>query len=289
MADNHMVQAGRTPELQDWLNRQIYHRLAAHLARALRPTGISPNAVSVAGGCAVIVAGLAYTGLAWPQSALIGLLLHMSWHVIDGADGDLARMTGKSGPMGEVVDGISDYVGHIALYCMLAAAMQAHMGAAAWVLMVAAGLSRIAQTNHFEVQRRRYQYWIYDRRWISNQPLDAQGGIAGVLAKIVAVYLSLASTLDGKAALIDDLHAQMAHTADRHARFRASAIRHLRPLLRPLNLLSSNHRTLALGAAMLIRRPAWYFVYELALNAVLIWSIMAHKRAAHAIKRDLAA
>ncbi len=283
------VQSGRTPELQDWLNREIYHRLAGHLALMLRPTGISPNMVSIAGGCAVIAAGFAYTGLAWPQSALLGLMLHMAWHVIDGADGDLARMTGQSGPMGEIVDGISDYMGHIVLYCMLAAYMQPELGSMGWALMVAAGVSRIAQTNHFEVQRRRYQYWVYNRAWINSQPLVARGGVGGILTRIATIYLSLAARLDGKAALIDQLQAKAAHDPAAQNRFRDSAVRHLRPLLKPLNLLSSNHRTLVLGAAMLLRQPAWYFIYELLLNSVLIWSITAHNRAARQMAQDLAA
>jgi phosphatidylglycerophosphate synthase len=38
-------------------------------------------------------------------------MLHMGWHVLDGADGDLARMTGRASPQGELFDGICDYVG----------------------------------------------------------------------------------------------------------------------------------------------------------------------------------
>ena len=42
----------RPPELQDGLNRYLYHPLAARLARLLAPTRITPNLVSVVGaGC----------------------------------------------------------------------------------------------------------------------------------------------------------------------------------------------------------------------------------------------
>ena len=39
----------RPVELEDRLNRLIYHPLAASLARLLQPLGVSPNAVSVTG------------------------------------------------------------------------------------------------------------------------------------------------------------------------------------------------------------------------------------------------
>src|SRR5918999_275139 len=96
----------RPRELEDALNHFIYHPLAYRLALLLRPTGISPNAVSVIGMLLVWAAAAAYAGLAWPQSVAIGLALHLSWHVVDGADGDLARLTSRSSPTGELVDGV---------------------------------------------------------------------------------------------------------------------------------------------------------------------------------------
>ncbi len=51
----------------------------------------------------------AYAQRIWPWSARVGLALHMGWHIVDGADGDLARLTGRSSPTGELVVGPSDY------------------------------------------------------------------------------------------------------------------------------------------------------------------------------------
>ena len=67
----------RPPELEDALNRFVYHPLAHRLALILRPTGIGPNAVSVAGMVLVWGAAAAYAGLAWPLSFAIGFSLHL--------------------------------------------------------------------------------------------------------------------------------------------------------------------------------------------------------------------
>src|SRR5688572_15643844 len=153
------VLRGRPRELEDSLNRYVYHPLAARLASSLRPTGLSPNVVSVAGMLLAWAAAWAYTTLAWPQGVLLGFALHLLWHVVDGADGDLARLTGTASPTGELVDGVCDYAGHAVLYIALAAMLDDQLGGWAWALAVAAGASHIAQTNHAETQRRTYLWW----------------------------------------------------------------------------------------------------------------------------------
>src|SRR5687768_15995395 len=87
-------------ELEDPLNLHVYHPMARRLAAWLQPTGVSPNAVSVISAIAVAAAAFAYAGLEWPLSVLIGLAFHLSWHVFDGADGELARLTGRASPFG---------------------------------------------------------------------------------------------------------------------------------------------------------------------------------------------
>ena len=166
----------RPTELQDPLNLYIYHPLARRLARALSHTPVTPNMVSVFGGLMVVAAGVIYWGMdpwasyspiwAWPIGALMGMALHLGWHVVDGADGDLARMTGRASPIGEIVDGICDYVSHIIMYFLLAAVLQRSIGGLAWPIMIAAGVSHVVQSNHVEVERRFYLAWIYGVPWL---------------------------------------------------------------------------------------------------------------------------
>lgn len=67
----------RLPELEDPLNLHLFHPLARRLALLLRPTGISPNAVSALGGLCVAIAAGCYTMLGWPLSVLLGFTFHM--------------------------------------------------------------------------------------------------------------------------------------------------------------------------------------------------------------------
>ena len=172
--------SGRVPELEDPLNHYVYHPLAFRLARLLQPTGTSPNAVSAASGGLVCMAAILYTCVAWPFGALAGFACHLTWHVADGADGDLARLTGKASPIGEFVDGAADYLGHVVLYVLLAAMLDdTFIGLWAWPLASLAGASRIVQSNHTETQRREFLWRVYGIPWLRTQQTAGGQAFAG--------------------------------------------------------------------------------------------------------------
>lgn len=295
----------RARELQDSLNHYLYHPLAWRLAQALAPTPVTPNMVSVAGGLFVVAAGLVYWrgpgwGLVWPWAALLGLLLHMTWHVVDGADGDLARLTGRSSPLGELIDGICDYASHVVLYVMLVFVLAPQIGLGwAWFWALAAGASHVAQANFVEVQRRFYQYWTYGVPWLNNSTqtdaalFNDQRGVAWLLRGFVRGYLRLASGMSPNALTIDKavtaaIAADLAGDGTALAQLRAAVQREQRPLLVTLKVLGPNPRAITLGIAMLIGSPLWYFVYQsLVLNVLLVLAVRREDAAALRVVRDL--
>jgi len=280
----------RPRELQDGLNHYLYHPLAWKLARALAHTPLTPNMVSVVGGSFVIAAAFAYAQPGWPVPALIGMLLHMTWHVVDGADGDLARITGRASPIGEMVDGICDYCSHIVLYLVLGWMLATgrtygEFGLTplwSWVLVVAAGFSHIIQANHVEVQRRSYQWWVYDKPWLrvtheSSSAATRKGGLGG----LAAAYLGVASGVAGNAKAIDAEMVNAANDPARRTRIRDAANAEAKPLLQFLKILGPNPRAIVLGISMLLGSPVWYFIYQVVvLNILLGVSIQLHNRAA---------
>lgn len=271
------ARAMRPRELEDALNYHLYHPLAWRLALLLRRTRATPNMVSVAGAVLVASAGIAYTGLAWPASAALGMALHMAWHVVDGADGDLARLTGRAGPMGELVDGLCDYGGHIVLYLLLAAFLAGEVGMAAWPIAVFAALAHALQANHVEAQRRFYLHWIYGKPWLHNRRAAA----GGTLARLTELYLAVATGVAPHALVVDRAVVAAAGDPARLERIRALVRGESGRLLRIEKLLGPNQRAIALGVAMLASgSPLAYFVYGgLWLSGVLAVSVIAHERA----------
>jgi hypothetical protein len=277
----------RPRELEDGLNRYLYHPLAHRLALLLRPTGIGPNAVSVAGMLLVWGAAAAYYGLAWPSSFLIGFTLHLLWHVADGADGDLARLTGKSTPTGELVDGVCDYAGHAPLYIALAALLHGQIGPWAWALAVAAAASHIVQTNHAESQRRFYLWWVYDVPWLKHaraagdEVFQGRDWFSLTFGWMAREYLRLVSVMTPFAASIDAAVDEARSDPARRRRISELARRSSRRALTFQKLLGPNPRTILLGASMALGTPLYFFLTEaVVLNLLLVWSVRHHNAVA---------
>jgi phosphatidylglycerophosphate synthase len=290
----------RPLEIEEPLNRLVIHPLSRRLVTLLIPTGISPNAVSALGVFAAAAAAAAYALLAWPVdilgvilnfAAFAGFILHLAWHVLDGADGDLARRTGRSSPSGEVIDGICDYLAHIVVYVVLALLLVPVLGGWAWLLASGAGLSRAIQANHYESARRTYQWWVYDVRWIRQTMADGSNGERerGFKAALARGYLAVSGLVSAEDESMERMRVALMASpkaADARALYAAS----YRPRVKFASWLGALHETQAIFVSMLAGSAAIFFVYELVvLNAVMLWSITAHRRTDKALKPKLAA
>ena len=279
----------RPRELQDPLNYYLYHPLAWQLARLLARTPLTPNVVSVLGALMVVAASLAYTQLAWPVSAALGMALHMGWHVVDGADGDLARLTRRASPIGELVDGLCDYLSHTVLYVMLAFWLQGRGGDFggwhAWALVVFAGLSHAVQSNHVEVQRRQYQYWVYGTPWLRTSQAQSGSPVTTSWAgTLVGLYLSVANGMTPHALRVDAAVVAAHGDPARLAEIAAAVRTESPPLLLICKFLGPNPRAIVLGLSMFAGTPLWYMLYQsLVLNALLVISVRMHNAAAQRI------
>lgn len=290
------VRPQRPRELQDGLNYYLYHPLAWQLARMLAKTPITPNMVSVLGAGLVIGAGFAYAAPGWPLMALLGMALHMGWHVVDGADGDLARLTGRTSPVGEMVDGLCDYLSHLVLYVLLGGILAKTEGFfGGWhagVVILLAGISHAVQSNHVEVQRRQYQYWVYGTAWLRMSHGQSDSATSqSWAAALVSAYIGVASGMTPHALRID---AAVAAAKDDPARLTAiaAAVRaESPPLLRMCKILGPNPRAVVLGLSMVLAAtPLWYLLYQaVILNLLLVISVHLHNAAAKRIAAAIGA
>lgn len=285
----------RPRELQDPLNHYLYHPLAWQLARGLALTPITPNMVSVFGGMMVVAAGIVYANLAWPVGAALGMALHMGWHVVDGADGDLARMTGRSSPIGEMVDGICDYASHIVLYLILGWLLSHQSGYFAagngWILMLVAGISHAIQSNHVEVQRRQYQWWVYGTPWLRHSHGKSDSATAkSPFGVFVSAYLNAASGMTPHALRIDAAVDAAKGDPERLAGIAAAVRAEAPPLLFVCKVLGPNPRAIVLGLSMFAGTPLYYLIYQaVVLNGLLVLSVLMHNAAARRIAAKIGA
>jgi hypothetical protein len=257
----------RPAELEDGLNLYVYHPLSHRLALLLRHTPITPNMVSVSSFLAIVAAASAYTLLPFAQSVAIGLGLHILWHILDGADGDLARLTGRTSPLGEVIDGMCDYAGHVILYFALAF----YAGGWCWLVTPLAAASRILQANHIESVRRTYLWRAYGVPWIANSRDSAAG--RGAIGALTGLYVKVGGWLNPHSEEADARIAAAGESGQALARRVGRGALFLQDWLGP------NRRTLILGLSMAVGTPLWFFLLEATLfNLLLVASVRRQRR-----------
>jgi phosphatidylglycerophosphate synthase len=268
----------RPHELEDWLNRAVYHPLSRRIALALQHTPVTPNMVSIAGGLSIVAATAAYTLVQGPLGIVLGLSFHVLWHIVDGADGDLARLTGKSSPTGEIIDGICDYAGHVILYTALAF----HVGGWAWWAAAFAAASRILQANHIESVRRTYLWRAYGVPWLRQSKArvaERRSAAALVLGGLAAGYVALAALLIPRSEQADALVERLERAPATRDQARAVSARIGRRALAYQVWLGANLRTLFLGVSMALGSPGWFFMLECTvLNLLLVASVARQRR-----------
>ncbi|MEE3627439.1 CDP-alcohol phosphatidyltransferase family protein [Nitrospirillum sp. BR 11752] len=271
----------RTSEIEEVTNLYFIHPISAWLTPRFAALGITPNAVSLAGMAFGLAAGWAYShyqGLGWSAA---GLLLMIAWHVMDGADGQLARLTNAQSEMGKILDGICDYVTFIAVYVGLATSLAQEQGAWVWLVVVAAGVAHAAQSAAYEMQRQCYNFWGWGRKSAELAKLDAppkrdQGGFGALYRLYVRLqYLTTGVTLGFHEDLGRALAADPARAPDIRAAYRAA----FAPSVRHWSILSANYRTLGIFIAAAIGHPLLYFWFEL-VGFSLIMAVLLSRQAA---------
>ncbi|HEY2482590.1 MAG TPA: CDP-alcohol phosphatidyltransferase family protein [Caulobacteraceae bacterium] len=248
---------GRPREIEAVSNTYLVHPVARWLVDRLVETTVTPNQVSVASVAASAAAATCYVGLAWPWAAFVGLAFQFAWHVLDGADGDLARRTGRASPRGELIDGVCDHLSQALIYIAFALVLQSRLGPWAWAAAAAAGASHFVQANAYETGRKSYRHFVYGAPWMR----QTGAGVGGLGAWLSALYLAVSTLSDpGEAEAQQAMDA--AYAAGKAQSARTLYRKRFVSLVKASGVLDSNTRTVAAFLAILAGRPLWFFVFE---------------------------
>ena len=273
----------RDPDIEEFSNRIFIHPISDRLAPLLVPTGIHPNLVSLGGLSAGLIAALFYSHPEWAYSAWAGFGFMILWHILDGTDGQLARLSGKSSAIGKVVDGLADYSVFGAVYIVLAWMGSESMGLNAWLIGFAAAFSHALQSASYERQREKFTAWTKPASapaTTGQDQADAHAPAGRIARLLDGLYTRVQALLDRdkeSRALLDQVLFLPAQTqaevrAEYRARFAAQ--------VQLWSLLSANIHTLAIFLFALFGNAWDYFLFELiGLNLLLI-VLSAHQASA---------
>lgn len=276
------TQYGRPLLIEEWSNRYIVHPLSAIVVKVAIRWGVSANVVSFLGLGAGLIAGLLYYFQDRSLYILGGFLFMCLWHVLDGADGRIARETGTSSAFGRVIDGLCDHLVFGSVYIAFAL-FALKQGASPWIWAIAAlaAVSHGIQAAGYEERRQRYQRRLkgVERDAVNASLLDIEGG-SSWLARI---YDGGQRVLSGGHSPLD----QVINTfrAREDGRSTADALTaKTAVIVRAWALLNANNRTIMIAVFAALGRVDLYFLYEIiVLNGVLVALMIYEKRAERSI------
>jgi phosphatidylglycerophosphate synthase len=137
MNESEYKRSLKFPPSEEILDLLFYRPVAFVLVKAIAPTPVTPNQLTMAS----LAAGLA-TAAAFASGTRAGLIwgafLYALANVLDCADGQLARLQKSGTLLGRVVDGAADYLSGIAVFIGLGIGFVSPGGVSWWLVALAA-------------------------------------------------------------------------------------------------------------------------------------------------------
>lgn len=277
---------GRPPEIEDLTNRLFFHPLADLVVGIAMRLRLTANLLSMLGLLCGLAAAWTYYHLPQMGYVLAGFVLMLVWHVLDGADGRLARRTGTASATGRVLDGLCDHVTFVAVYIAFTLTLIESGWPAfnAWALAIVAGASHVVQSAGYEA--RRYQYVRRLRKLRDDNTvicaahdtsshgigMQITTGLASAYEWLQMFWVRPESLLDNK---LRELWSDQNNESERHAHRLTHSTR---ALVKAWSLFNPNKRTFLLAALAAVNLPAVYFVIEITVfNLLLVFLTLCER------------
>ena len=212
-AGRYAVAAGDTAAAENWLlkslvkdtegfmSRHVERPISLAISRRLVDTGITPNAMTLI-SAAIGLASAPFFLSAAPVYQVIGAILLLTHSILDGCDGELARLKFIESRWGGILDFWGDNIVHVAVFACMAVGATLATGAA-WPIV--AGIAAVLGAGLSAA----VVYWHTMREKDEKEPLFTS--VANVRESLLSklldaltrrdfIYLVLALSIFGKAA-----------------------------------------------------------------------------------------
>ena len=133
--DRLMQKLGK--DTDGFMARHVERPMSLRISRLLAPTAVTPNQMSLLSIGVGIVAGPFFLS-SRPLLQTIGALLFLAHSILDGCDGELARLKFQQSRLGGVLDFWGDNIVHVVIFACMAAGWSRAAGAL-WPLLLGAG------------------------------------------------------------------------------------------------------------------------------------------------------
>lgn len=146
-------------DTEDKLDLYFYRPAGFLIAKAAQPLRMTPSQLTVTGMLLGVVAGFLYTDNQNTASLVAASLLFLLSGIFDSADGQLARMGGKSSKIGLVLDGICDNLVFASCYIGCISTIVPIYGMKIWPMAIFAGVCHSFQSSVLDFYNREYLFF----------------------------------------------------------------------------------------------------------------------------------
>lgn len=268
-------------ETENKIDRIFYRPIGFRMARMLRGTGITPNMVTVIS----IFVG-AGTGFMFYHDSLIyticGILLLVFANILDCVDGQLARLTGIKSAIGRILDGFAGDVWFASIYIGFALRLSNDYGTNLFfILAVVSGLSHLVQANITDYYKTLHLYFISKDKGAEFQTLEQvienHKAMKYGINKFFYFFYRGYTLLQVKATptlqqMLHSLHKR--YGDDIPQDIRVSFRKQSSHLMRYIDLLTFNGRTMVMFVIVLTGEVWAYYLYEIVVLNIILAVVM---------------
>ncbi|AFN74502.1 CDP-alcohol phosphatidyltransferase superfamily protein [Melioribacter roseus P3M-2] len=254
------------------------------MALAARSLGLTPNAVTLIS----VIFGVAAGHLFFYQNTTvnwIGVLFLVIAEALDGADGQLARMTNTHSRYGRIFDGVAGNLWFISIYLHMSARFVAEGGSPyIFLIAVLAGLSHSFQSAMADFYRVFYLYFVQGKDKDIDDISEVKNTYSGLSWSkspfkkfLLRVYINYIREQYLLAKKVRELFSYVKdNLSGRVPEWFRSEYRKLnKPMIKYQNILTTNTRMIVLFITVFLGNILHYFLFELIiLNAVLVYFVI---------------
>ncbi len=273
-------------ETENFVDRIFYRPIGFRIAKLLTGTGITPNMVTIVSIFVGSAAGLFFYHDKMSYT-IYGILILITANILDCVDGQLARLTGIKSAIGRILDGFAGDIWFACIYIGFALRLSHHYGTY-WffALAVLSGLSHLVQANITDYYKTLHLYFISKDKGAEFQSLEEvkaqhkemKYGITKFFYFLYRGYTLLqVKATPSLQRMLQSLHHLYGDDIPQDIRiqFRQQS----KKLMRWIDLLTFNGRTIVMFILVLTGEVWAYFLYEIILlNAVLLFSMRKHEK-----------
>jgi len=285
--------------VEEWGDIYLIRPLGYLFVQVLRHTPLTPTMVSglavLAGWWTAWIYFLADSSGGDSALAFFAALTFLLHSALDSADGQLARLTGRTSILGRIIDGFCDSLTFFSIYVAIAASAWVRTPRYGIIVTLLALLGMYAhslQSSLVEYQRTLYLMAVHGRMDLVESSPEGNGSLYRSDGGLFAVFLRTLyiryhrqqrAFLPTTARLEERVTALLEKHPERLPEV-ARVYEHLqRPMLRGWSLLASNSHKLGIMLSAFIPivpgsfwsglGMGWYFFYDIGLTVVMAWLI----------------